>query len=304
MGLVSAANADSSNAAADVVAVGPVELVEASGVTVLGRSYHIDDTAGLESGDKVAIHGSLMPDGSVAYAWAEPLGSYVAGSDRVFETGIVTSVDETSGRLSIGDSEIDYTAALSEQGATVPNKGDMVAVAGIQPEIGGLVLGSTTRAGTAGAAMAIPGAGMAGVAAMTGSRVRSAGITGSNAGTMGITGSNAGTMGITGSNAGTMGITGSNAGTMGITGSNAGTMGITGSNAGTMGITGSNAGTMGITGSNAGTMGITGSNAGTMGITGSNAGTMGITGSNAGTMGITGSNAGTMGITGSNSGTM
>jgi len=293
MGLVSAANAESSDTVGDVVAVGPVELVEASAVTVLGRSYHVDDTAGLETGAKVAIHGSLLPDGSVAYAWAESLGPYVAGSDRVFETGIVTSVNESSGRLSIGDSEIDYTAALSEQGATVPNKGDMVAVAGIQPEVGGIVLGATTRSGTAGGAMAMPGGAMAGLAGIHGSNARTVGITGSNAGTLGITGSNAGTLGITGSNAGTLGITGSNAGTLGITGSNAGTLGITGSNAGTLGITGSNAGTLGITGSNAGTLGITGSNAGTLGITGSNAGTLGITGSNAGTVGITGSNAGT-----------
>jgi hypothetical protein len=251
MGLVSTVNADSSNAAADVVAVGPAELVENSGVTVLGRSYHVDDTAGINAGDKVAIHGSLLPDGSVAYAWAESLGSYVAGSDSVFETGIVTGVNETTGRLSIGESEIDYTAALSEQGATVPNKGDMVAVSGVQPEIGGVVLGATTRGGTAAVAMATPGGGMSGLAGITGSNARSAGITGSNARTSGITGSNARAAGITGSNLGTAGITGSNLGTAGITGSNLGTAGITGSNVGTAGITGSNVKTQGITGSNA-----------------------------------------------------
>jgi SCY1-like protein 2 len=300
IGLVSAANAESSDTAADVVAVGPVELVEPGAVTVLGRSYHVDDSGGLEAGDKVAIHGSLLPDGSVAYAWAETLGSYVAGSDRVFETGIVTNVDESSGRLSIGDSEIDYTAALSEQGATVPNKGDMVAVAGIQPEIGGVVLGATTRNGTAAVAMAVPGVATAGI---HGSNARTAGITGSNAGAAGITGSNVGTRGITGSNVGTAGITGSNVGAAGITGSNVGTAGITGSNVGAAGITGSNVGTAGITGSNVGAAGITGSNVGTAGITGSNVGAAGITGSNVGSAGITGSNVGTAGITGSNVGT-
>ena len=145
-----------------------MEIVETSSVTVLGRSYHVDDTAGIVAGDKVAIHGSLLPDGSVAYAWAEGLGSYVAGSDSVFETGVVTSVNETTGRLSIGESEVDYTAALSEEGATVPTKGDMVAVSGVQPEIGGVVLGSTTRAGTAAVAMATPGSGAAGLAGITG----------------------------------------------------------------------------------------------------------------------------------------
>src|ERR1700722_2858332 len=280
LGLVSAANAGSGADAADVVAVGPVELVEASGVTVLGRSYHVADTTSLETGEKVAVHGTLQPDGSVVNAWAEPMGTYVAGADRVFETGVVTSVNETVGRLSIGDSEIDYTAALSEPGADVPGKGDLVAVTGIQPELGGVVLGTTTRAGTAELGGTMVVGGMAGVAGITGSNARTVGITGSNAKTVGITGSNAKTVGITGSNAKTVGITGSNLATAGITGSNAATAGITGSNAATAGITGSNLATAGITGSNAATAGITGSNAATAGITGSNVYTQGITGSN------------------------
>ena len=206
IGLVSAANAESANGASDVVAsdvvaVGPVEAVEASSVTVLGRSYHVDDTSGLETGAKVAVHGTLLPDGSVKNAWAESMGTYVAGADRVFETGVVTSVNESFGRLSIGESEIDYTAALSEPGAAVPGKGDLVAVTGIQPEIGGVVLGTTTQAGATGAGMAVAGSGMAGMAGITGSNARTAGITGSNRATAGITGSNARTVGITGSNA-------------------------------------------------------------------------------------------------------
>src|ERR1700681_4069400 len=116
VGLLSAAHAESENTVADVVAVGPVEFVEANSVTVLGRAYHVDDTVALETGDKVAVHGDLQPDGSVSNAWAEPMGTYVAGSDRVFETGVVTSVNETFGRLSIGESKVDYTAALSEPG--------------------------------------------------------------------------------------------------------------------------------------------------------------------------------------------
>ena len=238
MGLMSAANAESANGAADVVAVGPLENVEATSVTVLGRSFHVDDTTGLEMGGKVAVHGTLQPDGSVTNAWAEPMGAYVAGSDGVFETGVVTSVNEVFGRLSIGDSEIDYTAALSEPGAAAPGKGDLVAVTGIQPEMGGVVLGTTTRGGTAEAGMAVLGGGLAGLAGITGSNRATAGITGSNRATAGITGSNRATAGITGSNRATAGITGSNRATAGITGSNASTAGITGSNRATAGITG------------------------------------------------------------------
>ncbi len=143
-GLSCSANGQSTS---DVVAVGPLELVEATSITVLGRSYRVDDTAGIVAGDKVAVHGSLQLDGSVGSAWAEALGTYIAGSDPVFETGIVTGVNETFGRLSIGDSKIDYTAALSEQGSTSPAVGAMVAVTGIQPESGGVILSTTTNAG-------------------------------------------------------------------------------------------------------------------------------------------------------------
>ena len=238
MGLVSVARADSSNGAseavADVVAVGPLELVDANNVTVLGRSYHMDDTSGLETGQKIAIHGDLQADGSVSNAWAESRGAYVPGSDQVFETGVVTDVNEIFGRLAIGGSNVDYTAAMAEPGSSAPNKGDLVAVTGIQPEAGGVVLGTSAQAGVQAVTMAIAG----------GAGMRVAGITGSNNVTAGITGSNRSTAGITGSNNVTAGITGSNRSTAGITGSNRATAGITGSNRTTAGITGSNRNTM------------------------------------------------------------
>ena len=218
VGLVSVAQAETtaSDAVADIVAIGPLEFVDANSVTVLGRSYHVDDTSQLESGQKVAVHGDLQNDGSVSNAWAESIGAYVPGSDRVYETGVVTSVNETFGRLSIGESNVDYTAAMSEDGATVPGKGEIVAIAGIQPEAGGVVLGTTTRAGTQEVTIAIAG--------ITGSNRTSAGITGSNSVTAGITGSNRTSAGITGSNRVSAGITGSNRVTAGITGSNRSTM--------------------------------------------------------------------------------
>jgi mucin-19 len=215
----------------DVVAIGPLELVETSSITVLGQSYRLDDTAGLVAGDKVAVHGSLQADGSVKSAWAESLGTYTAGSDPVFETGIVTGVNETFGRLSIGDSNVDYTAALSEPGSSSPSVGAMVAVAGIQPESGGVILGTTTSAGPTQVQVLMANVGArAGIATAGVTRVsaRAAGITGTAAGTAGITGTAAGTAGITGTAVGTAGITGTAAGTAGITGTAVGTAGMTG----------------------------------------------------------------------------
>jgi mucin-19 len=257
-GLACSANCETTD---DVVAIGPLELVEATSITVLGHSYRIDDTSGLVAGDKVAVHGSLQADGSVTSAWAESLGAYTAGSDPVFETGIVTGVNETFGRLSIGDSKIDYTAALSEPGSASPSVGAMVAVAGIQPESGGVILGTTTSAGATEVQVAMANAGSrAGiaVAGITGTSIRVAGITGTSSKTFGITGTSLGTAGITGTSSRTTGITGTSLGTAGITGTSLGTAGITGTSLGTAGITGTSLGTAGITGTSLGTAGITG----------------------------------------------
>jgi hypothetical protein len=237
VGLGCAANGE---VVGDVVAIGPLDLAEATSVTVLGRSYRIADTTGLVAGDKVAVHGSLQLDGSVTDAWVEALGAYSAGADPVFETGVVTGVNESFGRLSIGDSKVDYTAALSESGANAPAVGEIVAVTGIQPAIGGVILGTTTNAGNSAVQIALAGTGIrAGMAI--------AGITGTNA-AAGITGTNRVTAGITGTNA-AAGITGTNRVTAGITGTNA-AAGITGTNRATAGITGTNA-AAGITGTNA-----------------------------------------------------
>src|ERR1700722_3884307 len=298
-GLSCTANCQTTN---DVVAIGPLELVEATSITVLGQSYRVDDTAGLVAGDKVAIHGSLQPDGSVTSAWAESLGAYTAGSDPVFETGVVTGVNETFGRLSIGDSKIDYTAALSEPGSTSPSVGAMVAVTGIQPESGGVILGTTTNAGATEVqvAMAATGAraGIAAVAGITGTSIRAAGITVTSVGTAGITGTSIRAAGITGTSVGTAGITGTSIRAAGITGTSLGTAGITGTSLGTAGITGTSLGTAGITGTSLGAAGITGTSLGTAGITGTSVGTAGITGTSVGTAGITGTSVGTAGITG------
>ena len=207
--------------AGDVVAVGPLELAEATSVTVLGRSYRVGDTSGLAAGDKVVVHGSLQLDGSVTDTWVESVGTYSAGADQVFETGLVTGVNESFGRLSIGDSKVDYTASLSEPGVNAPAVGQMVAVTGIQPSIGGVILGATTSAGDSEVQMALAGTGVrAGIAI--------AGITGTSRTTAGITGTSNSTAGITGTSRTTAGITGTSNSTAGITGTSRTTAGITG----------------------------------------------------------------------------
>jgi len=177
---------------------------------------------------------------------------YVAGATPVALRGFVSKAADSRGRLTVGELKVDATAATSNL-----NVGDLIELAGTQPNARGLAIATTLRV-----VQGIIGSGTDGI---IGSGTN--GIIGS--GTNGIIGS--GTDGIIGS--GTNGIIGS--GTNGIIGS--GTDGIIGS--GTNGIIGS--GTNGIIGS--GTDGIIGS--GTDGIIGS--GTDGIIGS--GTNGIIGS---------------
>jgi hypothetical protein len=246
--VLAAMGAGSALAAADtkdVVAIGAVELVEATAITVLGRSYNVQDTTGIQSGDKVAIHGTMQPDGSVVNAKVEALGTYNAGSDQIFETGVVTKVDEALGRLSVDGTDIDYTASLSGVAVGAPAVGEVVAVTGIQPTLGGVVIGSTTHADAVAFQLAYRG-------------LAKVGISGGGAGTVGISGGGAGTVGISGGGAGTVGISGGGAGTVGISGGGAGTVGISGGGAGTVGISGGGAGTVGISGGGAGTVGISG----------------------------------------------
>jgi hypothetical protein len=159
--LAGADTAGTEKPGADLVAVGPLELVEPSSVTVLGREFKVADTYGLETGTKVAVHGELQTDGSVLNAWVEPVGDYTAGADSVYETGVVTNVNESVGEMTLSGTNVDYTAALAEAGAAAPSVGQTVAVMGTQPVAGGTVLVSTTNAtGASAVAMLQSGGGL------------------------------------------------------------------------------------------------------------------------------------------------
>ena len=142
-------NAEGKTAQDDVIAIGPVEVIEAGQVTVLGRVYKTEDLGGATAGDKAAVHGVLLPDGSVQNVHLEALGSYDAGSDQIYESGVVTKVNEVLGRVSIGDTEIDYTPSLASGASSPPAVGDMIAVMGTQPAPGGMVLGDLMARGPA-----------------------------------------------------------------------------------------------------------------------------------------------------------
>jgi hypothetical protein len=145
--LIASPNVNAQGNQDDVIAIGPLEVIEAGQVTVLGRVYKTDDLGDATSGEKVAVHGVLLPDGSAKNVYLEHLGNYVAGSDQIFEAGVVTKATEALGTLSIGDSEVDYTATLASGTSSAPAVGDMVAVLGTQPAPGGVILGNMIASG-------------------------------------------------------------------------------------------------------------------------------------------------------------
>jgi hypothetical protein len=257
--------------AKDVVAVGPVELVEASSITVLGRSYRMEDTSGIVAGDKVAVHGALQPDGSASSAWAEPLGTYTAGADPIYETGLVTALDVSAGQLSIGDSKVDYTAALAESGSTAPTVGQLVSVTGIQPVVGGVILGSTTNAGITGIRVALAGSTGARLAGVTGTGLNSSGVTGTGLNSSGVTGTGLNSSGVTGTGLNSSGVTGTGLNSSGVTGTGLNSSGVTGTGLNSSGVTGTGLNSSGVTGTGLNSSGVTGTGLNSSGVTGTGA---------------------------------
>jgi hypothetical protein len=190
VGIYTSALAD---AAKDIVAVGPVEFVENGSVTVLGRIFKMQETSGLVAGEKIAVHGALQADGSASNTWAESMGIYAAGSDEIFQTGVVSKVDLDSGHISVGSSDVDYTATLGASNATIPQVGELVAVEGTQPNAGGVIIGSSTYAGLTAVNAAMAGSASkvaAVVASMSGGTKTAAIIGGGNKPTAIIGGGN------------------------------------------------------------------------------------------------------------------
>jgi hypothetical protein len=165
----------------DVIAVGPVSTVSGNGheVTVLGRTFHTRDVVALSSGDYVAIHAELSNDGSISGAWVEYLGTYVAGSNLVYERGVVTEIKPFLGQMSIGASKIDYTPSLYSSTGSGPAIGQLVAVSGVQPVDNSTVLVDSLMGAADVARNAVLSGGGTAVASIQGSGVQSASIQGS-----------------------------------------------------------------------------------------------------------------------------
>ena len=165
----------------DVIAVGPVDSVSASGreFMVLGRVFRSADMITLSAGEYVAVHGEMKRDGSISDTWVELLGIYVAGSDLVYEKGVITEIKPFLGQLTIGGSRVGYTASMYTANGAGPALGDVVAVSGIQPSSQSPLLVNSLMASADRARDALLQGGGVRSASIQGSGVQSASIQGS-----------------------------------------------------------------------------------------------------------------------------
>ena len=134
---VSLANGD-----LELIYSGPVEAVNApSGeLSVLSHKIVTRQPATVGVGSLVNVYGRLLPNGAIASAVVERVSDYAMGSDSIYLKGRVTAISAQIGRFSIGGTQVDYTALLSDSSFQLPAPGETIEVVGIQPTTRGVVL--------------------------------------------------------------------------------------------------------------------------------------------------------------------
>jgi hypothetical protein len=123
------------------VLIGPIEAVDAQAgtIVVLGQQVLSETATGLQVGDLAEVFGALGPNGIVA-SKISPAGPYVPGATPVLITGVVSAVNSSLGRATVGNVEIDYSPSLSSGFSAEILVGSTVQLGGLQPAALGLVL--------------------------------------------------------------------------------------------------------------------------------------------------------------------
>jgi len=142
----------------------PVQQLGAGTVTVLGRDFEAS-TDNLAIGEVVNVYGLLNPDGSIVDTVIEGTKTFGGSGDSVFIKGVVSDTNPLLGSIQVNGATVDYTGQLGSPDFSAPVTGDVVALAGSQPLVKGVVLASAF--GQSAYAAAVTGGGFR-VAAMTG----------------------------------------------------------------------------------------------------------------------------------------
>ena len=124
------------------VLAGPVERIDivngvfhSMGQVVMASK---DMLVGMRVGDFVSVDGSVVSPGWL-YADAISVSdtAYVPGATKVFVSGMLSSVDFSTGMARMGGLTIDYTASLASGRAPT---GSMWSFAGTRPQSGGVLV--------------------------------------------------------------------------------------------------------------------------------------------------------------------
>ena len=109
----------------------------------LGQTVYasVEDLKEMSVGDHISVFGSVIGAGAI-YADAVELNSaeYVAGSTATYLIGIPTSVDVSTGILTIGELKVDITRVSNIDSMSQVGANGYVSIEGIQPVIDGVVL--------------------------------------------------------------------------------------------------------------------------------------------------------------------
>ena len=131
-----------------LVLSGPVESIDlVNGVfTSMGQTVVASTTMlrGLSEGDYVSVNGSVMGAGWL-YADGVSVSEemYVPGASPVVVTGIMSSLDEDLGSVTVGGLTVDYTPAM---GNGILPRGNLFVFSGIQPVQEGVLLSTEVLA--------------------------------------------------------------------------------------------------------------------------------------------------------------
>ena len=130
------------------VLIGPVDsidslngLFDAMGQSVMASTDLLNQ---LSIGDLVSVEGSIVGPG-LLYADSVTVSSeqYVAGATEVFVTGILSSIDASTGTATLGALRVDYTSSLSSGRAP---SGVVWSFRGTQPGIRGVMISDRVQA--------------------------------------------------------------------------------------------------------------------------------------------------------------
>ena len=139
---------DGIHGSSTTILFGPIERinVERSVVESLGQIILVSTEmlSTLSIGDLVSVEGSVVGPG-LLYADSVTVSSerYVAGATEVFVTGILSSIDASTGTATLGTLSVDYTSSLAS-GRTPA--GVMWSFRGTQPSSRGLMLSDRVQA--------------------------------------------------------------------------------------------------------------------------------------------------------------